>query len=106
MTNQSTQECSHLVAHSVKLDFVVRTGSLQFMARVYCLFLYRNTLVSVCHKIVNVDQAKQIRICGCPHVGTYKKYLTPVVHVDKVCMHRMLAKQNKHVDIFMCGVCS
>ena len=46
----------------------------------------------MCRKIVNVDQAKQICVCGCPHVGTYKKNLTPVVHVDKVCMHRMLAK--------------
>jgi hypothetical protein len=46
----------------------------------------------MCCKIVNVDQAKQICMCGCPHVGTYKKNLTPVVHVGKVCMHPMLAK--------------
>jgi len=70
ITKQSTQVWSHLVAHSVKLDFVVRTGSLQLMACVYCLFLYWNTLVSMGHKIVNVNQAKQIHICGCPHVGT------------------------------------
>jgi len=40
ITDQSTQEWSHLVAHSVRLDSVVRTGSLQFLACVYCLFLY------------------------------------------------------------------
>jgi uncharacterized protein YfaP (DUF2135 family) len=40
ITNQSTQEWSHLVTHSVKLDSVVRTGSVQFLACVYCLFLY------------------------------------------------------------------
>lgn len=51
-------------------------------------------VVSMCHKIVNVDEAEQIHVCGCPYVGTYKKNLTPVVHVDKVRMHPMLAKRS------------
>jgi len=40
IAEQSTQEWSHLVAHFVKLDSVVRTGCLQFLACVYCSFLY------------------------------------------------------------------
>ena len=40
ITNRSTQEGSHFDAHSVKLYSVVRTGSLQCMAHIYCWFLY------------------------------------------------------------------
>jgi hypothetical protein len=80
----STQECSRLVAHSVKLDSVVRTGSLQFIACVNCTEIH--WLACVIKLLKLIKQNRSIYVVFHMLVHTRKTLCLWYVWTRSVCI--------------------